>query len=504
MFKPSPAGEGWVRRIKITSFLLNFWNECVLVIYKGKRLGSNRAGLIRQHKSKILIIGRLIDTLVIGVTLWAVLKLERMEWSAEYTWWLLISIFSFQVFAEFNDLYGDNRGRKFTGLIKSIIISWICAVFVLSVVDQFNQVVWPTSKEVYLFWCIAVPVELISWYVIVNGVVSTMRRMGRNTRKVAIIGDSHLASELRHIFINEDWIGFDFIGFFDDRIAPREQREANKIEGNLKELIEKAKQGEVDSIYITLPMKAENRIKSILAELSDTTASVYYVPDLFVFDLLSSNLSYLQGIPVVSIHDTPFYGVDGVLKRMFDMVIGSIILVIIAVPMLVIAICIKLSSPGEVIFKQRRYGFRGEKIVVWKFRSMSVSENSDDVQQAQKNDPRVTKLGAILRRTSLDELPQFINVLQGRMSIVGPRPHAVAHNELYRGQIKGYMLRHKVKPGITGLAQISGFRGETDTLDKMEGRVKYDLQYIRNWSLWGDFKIVFLTIFKGFSGDKAY
>ena len=176
----------------------------------------------------------------------------------------------------------------------------------------------------------------------------------------------------------------------------------------------------------------------------------------------------------------------------------------IAIPMMVIATGVKLTSKGPVFFKQTRYGMDGEKIKVWKFRTMTVTEDGDTVTQAQKNDSRITPFGGFLRRTSLDELPQFFNSLGGSMSIVGPRPHAVAHNEQYRAQIQGYMLRHKVKPGITGLAQINGFRGETDTLDKMQGRVHYDLKYIQNWSLLLDIEIIFLTIFKGFVGKNAY
>jgi len=182
----------------------------------------------------------------------------------------------------------------------------------------------------------------------------------------------------------------------------------------------------------------------------------------------------------------------------------TIILPLIALPMLLIAIAIKLTSPGPVIFRQYRYGIKGEKIEVWKFRSMTVCENGDSIKQATQNDSRITPFGAFLRRSSLDELPQFINVLQGAMSVVGPRPHAIAHNEYYRKQIQGYMLRHKVKPGITGQAQINGCRGETDTLDKMEARIHHDLEYIKQWSLWLDIKIVFLTVFKGFISKQAY
>jgi putative colanic acid biosynthesis UDP-glucose lipid carrier transferase len=219
---------------------------------------------------------------------------------------------------------------------------------------------------------------------------------------------------------------------------------------------------------------------------------------------LNSRWIDLQGITAISIYETPFAGVNSVIKRLEDIFLSLFILCLIALPMLFIAIGIKMTSKGPVLFKQTRYGMEGEKIKVWKFRSMTVTEDGEKVTQATKGDKRITPFGGFLRRTSLDELPQFFNSLMGSMSIVGPRPHAVAHNEEYRKQIHGYMLRHKVKPGITGLAQINGFRGETDTIDKMEGRVHYDLQYIQTWSLKLDLKIIFLTIFKGFKSDKAY
>jgi putative colanic acid biosynthesis UDP-glucose lipid carrier transferase len=192
------------------------------------------------------------------------------------------------------------------------------------------------------------------------------------------------------------------------------------------------------------------------------------------------------------------------LKRIEDIVISGIILCLIALPMLVIALAVKLTSKGPILFCQRRYGMGGEPIEVWKFRSMTVCDDGDVIVQATKNDSRVTKVGAFLRRTSLDELPQFLNVLRGDMSIVGPRPHAISHNEMYRKKIMGYMLRHLVKPGITGWAQVNGWRGETDTLEKMEKRVQYDLEYIKNWSLWFDLKIIALTALKGLSGKNAY
>ena len=251
-------------------------------------------------------------------------------------------------------------------------------------------------------------------------------------------------------------------------------------------------------------MSAEKRIKHIAEMLADSTASVYIVPDIFTFNLLNSRWVDFQGITAISIYETPFAGLTSIVKRIEDIVLSFLILILITVPMLFIALGIKLTSSGPILFKQARYGIDGEKIKVWKFRSMTVTEDGDNVKQATQGDSRITPFGGFLRRTSLDELPQFFNSLGGSMSIVGPRPHAVAHNEEYRKQIQGYMLRHKVKPGITGLAQINGFRGETDTLDKMAGRVRYDLRYIQTWSLSLDLKIIFLTIFKGFKHKNAY
>jgi putative colanic acid biosysnthesis UDP-glucose lipid carrier transferase len=462
---------------------------------------------IRPHNNKFVTLFMLLDVIVIGLTLWAILDLASVEWGNKHTWWLLISVVGFGVFSSFNELYRGARSMSTLTEARLIAVSWFCVMLVLVFVDEISTLIDPIYKQYFWFWCLSVPIEIISWHVIVRSMANRVRKSGKHHHRVAIVGVTMLGSELEKIFFEEDTITIDFLGFFDDRKRAREDNtplDLTKLAGNIDHLIKLAKKGVVDIVYITLPLRAELRIKKILEQLSDTTVSVHYVPDLFVFDLLSSSLNNIKGIPVISIHDTPFYGVDGAMKRVFDIIFSCTVLIIIAIPLLIIAISIRLTSPGPVLFKQRRYGFRGEEIIVWKFRSMTVFEDEDNVVQAKKNDPRVTKLGSFLRRTSLDELPQFFNVFQGRMSVVGPRPHAVAHNEFYRGQVKGYMLRHKVKPGITGLAQINGYRGETDSLDKMEGRIQYDLNYIRNWSLWLDIKIVLLTIVKGFTGAKVY
>jgi putative colanic acid biosynthesis UDP-glucose lipid carrier transferase len=247
-------------------------------------------------------------------------------------------------------------------------------------------------------------------------------------------------------------------------------------------------------IFISQPISAQPRIRKMLDDLEDTTASVYFLPDIYIFDLMQARFDNVGGMPVIAIRESPFTGYNSMIKRGSDIVLGLLIQILLLPLMLLIAIAVKLTSKGPVIFRQRRYGLYGEEIVVYKFRSMTVGEDGDTVVQATRNDQRVTRVGAFLRRSSLDELPQFFNVLQGRMSIVGPRPHAVVHNEQYRKLIKGYMLRHKVKPGITGWAQVNGLRGETETLDKMEARIHFDLDYLRNWSLWLDLWIIIRTV----------
>lgn len=466
-------------------------------------IGPN-SGLIRPYSSEIQALARLLDIAVIGITLGAVLEVYGAEWNLQHNWWLLISIVTFSVYAELNGLYKSKRGMLLANEVKKILVSWLVVLLVLALANQFIRLIDPIDENIFVFWAWVVPVEILSWHLLTYNIMRLVRRSGRNSRRVVVAGANSLGLELKRLFEHEEWMGLRFEGFYDDRLNKRAGSEDIDVCGDLRQLVEDAKKGSIDIVYITFGLKAEDRIKQIISELADTTVSIYYVPDFFGFDLLRAQWSSVGNIAVVSIHDSPFYGIDGALKRTFDIVFSIVALIIIAIPLVIISLCIKLTSEGPVLFKQRRFGLKGEEIVVWKFRSMKVMENGGEVVQATKNDSRVTKLGAFLRKTSLDELPQFINVLQGRMSVVGPRPHAVAHNELYRTKIQGYMLRHKVKPGITGLAQIKGYRGETDTLDKMEGRVKYDLEYIRHWSLSLDVKIITLTVFKGFSGDNVY
>ncbi len=461
--------------------------------------------LIRPQK--IIDLSRTLDGLSVPGTLWLSCQILGIPWSTPYTWAAVLGLFLFQFFAEYNEVYRTWRGSLMHKEAMRILGSWVGAVLGLLFIVYFAKSSADYSRRAIAIWSVLAPSAILLLHSGRRLFLRYIWKRGRHAHKVAIAGARELGPRLAQAITGMPWLGLQFVGYYDDRAAEDDRRLTGPdlcVLGGYDALIEDARRGVVDVIYIVLPLRAEERVKELIGKLADTTVSVYVVPDFFLFDLLNARWTSLQGIPAVSIYESPFYGVDGMAKRLEDVILSVIILLFVAVPMLVIAIGVKLSSPGPVIFKQRRYGFRGEEIEVWKFRTMFVCENGDNVVQAKKSDPRVTPFGAFLRRTSLDELAQLINVLQGRMSIVGPRPHAVAHNEQYRSLIQGYMLRHKVKPGITGWAQVRGLRGETETVEKMQRRVNYDLAYIRHWSLYMDAKIILLTIPQVLFGKKAY
>lgn len=324
-------------------------------------------------------------------------------------------------------------------------------------------------------------------------------------RRAVIAGVNEQGLSLATRVADNRYAGIKVIGFFDDRSASRlPDFSPLPLLGSLANLPGYVQRNGVQVIYLSLPMTTQARILNVLDGLRDTTASIYFVPDFFVTDLIQGRMDTVEDIPVVAVCESPFNGVSGGVKRFSDVILATALLVVLAPILALIAIGVKVTSTGPVIFRQRRYGLDGQEITVYKFRSMTVCEDGGEIRQAQKNDRRLTPIGSFLRRSSLDELPQLVNVLQGRMSLVGPRPHAVAHNETYRKLIKGYMVRHKVRPGMTGWAQVNGLRGETETLDKMQARIEHDLEYLRNWSLRFDLYILLKTIFVVLRDQKAY
>ena len=475
---------------------------------------SARQRIIHPHRSPRGFLYRVFDVLAIVLALFFVSYLTEYPWP-EGPWGVLyavaagFSIVLFLISAEYFQLYSSWLGLTLRRELPYVALAWVWAILGLLLLAYITKTSSYFPRSAMLLWFLLTPVILGAWRFVFRAFLRLFHKNTKSKERVAIYGFNELGSRLCDRIQDAAWMGVEFSGYYEDRADARDSdkflnSDDTSITGNMDELVNAAREGEIDMVFITLSMKGEDRMKYLIRELGDTTVSVYLVPDVFAFDLLHSRMISVSGIPAISINENPFYGVDGWLKRTEDIVLATAILLIISLPMLLITLCIKLTSPGPILYRQLRYGFSGEKIWVWKFRTMDVSENDDEVVQASRNDIRVTRFGYILRRTSLDELPQFFNVLYGSMSIVGPRPHAIGLNESHRKIVQGYMLRHKVKPGITGWAQINGWRGETDTLEKMEKRIEFDLDYIRNWSVLFDLQIVLLTIVRGFKHKNAY
>ena len=389
-------------------------------------------------------------------------------------------------------------------LLLDVLFNWLWVALLLALVGYFTRYLEDFPRRVLLTWLWLAPLTDLAASVLLRMAAPALLRLQGPGPRAIVVGMNGQGLDLANKLSTSPFSRTDFLGFVDGRSAERLGDQRFRLLGTLEGLHAVMQRDNVQVIYLSLPMTSQPRILQVLDSLKDTTASIYFVPDMFVTDLIQGHVTTVCGTPVISVCESPFRGLNGLIKRGSDLVFSLLILLLIAPLLLLIALAVKWTSPGPVIFRQHRYGLDGEEIVVYKFRSMTVSEDGAQVTQAQRQDARVTPLGAFLRRTSLDELPQFINVLQGRMSIVGPRPHAVAHNEFYRKLIKGYMVRHKVKPGITGWAQVNGFRGETETLDKMQGRIACDLDYLRNWSLKLDTQIILRTIRLMLKDKQAY
>ncbi|WP_404361148.1 undecaprenyl-phosphate glucose phosphotransferase [Methylotuvimicrobium sp. KM1] len=476
---------------------------------------SYTSAFVRPHLTKQQALVRVIDSCIVLTSLWLAMLSLNLIWPGEYDWNDIYLTYGFsglllyQFFAEYNEVYYNWRGAGFAHQLFRIAGSWLLTLVAVATLLFFSKTASDASRLAIGIWSTISLLLLAVFHAAYHYLTRVASPAECHSLSVGVVGANALGQRLEGTFSNMPGLGYRFSGYYDDRKLESNRRlscDPEKWRGDLDCLYEDARSGKLEAIFVTLPMAAEIRVRDILEKLGDTTATVFYVPDLFAFNLVSSRCVMLQGIPCFSVYGSPFdqEPMDGMLKRAEDIVLSTLILCLIALPMLFIAIGVKLSSPGPVIFRQRRYGVDSSPIDVWKFRTMTVCENGPTVTQATRNDPRIKPYGAFLRRYSLDELPQFVNVLQGCMSIVGPRPHAVAHNEFYRKEISQYMLRHKVKPGITGLAQVSGCRGETDTIGKMESRVAYDLRYIQSWSLLLDLKVILLTIFQVFRDPDAY
>ena len=448
--------------------------------------------------SILYTIEALLEPMVIVLALWTIALLTGDGLSPAY---VIVALILFSLTFPSNSKI-NLRPRE---VVSDVLINWIILSSLLLFFGFATSYIYLFPLNTVLLWlCLTPACQLLAVFAL-RICAPTLIKLQGAVKRTIIVGINEQALALTERLASNDYIAAELLGFFEDRQDQRISADALNLPilGGIGDIPAYVKMHHVNIIYLSLPVISQERIAQLLSELKDTTASIYFVPDIFQIDLIQGHVSQIDGIPVVALCETPFRGFNGLIKRLTDIVLSVLILILVSPVLIAVAIGVRHSSPGPVIFKQRRYGLYGDEIVVYKFRSMTVCEDGAAVTQATRQDQRITPFGEFIRKTSLDELPQFINVLQGRMSIVGPRPHAVSHNETYRTLIKGYMVRHKVKPGITGWAQVNGLRGETETLGKMKARIDHDIDYLRNWSPKLDLYIILKTVFLIFKGQNG-
>ncbi len=457
--------------------------------------------------NQIDLYQRVMDAIVVGgslpVAFW--IYYGNLYWGDKYTITAIAAIPLFYLSAKAGNLYRANFVQFGEQQIQSLLFTWCLTLAGLLLMGYAFKSTHELSRITLGIYAVIVPVLLLASRLFSWRFIQAMRARGYGVRDALIIGTDNNALALAHSITTSPWIGIKLKGFvtlvdtYDNAVDSY-----GSVLGQLDALNELVSGNDVDIVYVSVPTAEREQLEAILRVLGNSTVSIFLVPDLYTADIMQGTWVTLGNVPAVCVIDEHSRGANAMVKRVEDLCIAALALLLLSVPMLAIAAAVRLSSPGPALYKQLRYGASGKPIMVWKFRTMSVMESTEEFVQATRDDARVTGLGRLLRRTSLDELPQLFNVLKGDMSIVGPRPHPVALNETYRSKIFGYMLRHKVKPGITGLAQVHGYRGETDTQDKMEHRIRYDIEYINNWSIWLDLAIIIRTPFSLLLSKNAY
>lgn len=463
--------------------------------------------LLKENAGLLEYALRLLDPLLVALAGAVAFFIRHGDWQFPAYYLVAFSaafLLCFLVFPFFR-VYQAQRGASLWAEVQVLFSAWLMVIVGLVMIMFATQTGTDFSRLWMGLWASLGFAALVIFRILLRLGLRHIRRKGLNLRYIVIVGAGSLGREVAQRIQNSPWTGLHITAFYDDDAQLHGQHlEGIEIRGPINHLAGDLERDAIDQVWIALPLRAEERMKTLLYELRHANVQVRLVPNIYGFQLLHHSITEVAGFPVINLMDSPLSGIHAVVKMLEDKVLAVLILLLASPLMILIAIGVKLSSPGPVLFKQKRGGLEKDEIWIWKFRSMKVhAEPEGTITQAKSNDPRITPFGALLRNTSLDELPQFFNVLMGEMSIVGPRPHAIAHNDFYKNRIDPYLLRQRVKPGITGWAQINGLRGETDDLEKMEMRVKYDLYYINNWSVWFDLRIIFLSIFSFFKPQNA-
>ncbi|WP_201314158.1 undecaprenyl-phosphate glucose phosphotransferase [Dyella sp. EPa41] len=459
-----------------------------------------------KHAALLDIVLRVSDVLVIAVVALAVYRIQFGDFGLElaYTSGLIRTVLLALVVFPAAGLYRSWRGESSQLEIGRLWLAWagvmvvqLLIAWALKTTDHYSRVAAGT-------WFVSAGAVLTLDRLVLRRVLGYIRARGVDSRRVLLVGGTQAGQRIVAAARNSAWMGLDVLGYIETPYDQVDMAGVRRL-GDLSDLAFHISEQAPDQIWIALPMRAEETIQKILQLTLDTPITIRLVPDFFGYELINHHAAALAGVPVITLRSSRVEGHAGLAKAIEDRSIALLLLVLLAPVMGLIALGVKLSSAGPIFFRQKRHGLGGKEFDVLKFRSMRVhSEAVGEVTQAKRGDTRVTRFGKFLRSSSLDELPQLINVLRGDMSIVGPRPHAVEHNHQFSEKLRGYMQRHGMKPGMTGLAQIKGFRGETDTLEKMAGRVECDISYIKHWSLWLDLKIILFTPYVLLRRSNAY
>lgn len=472
------------------------------------KMGYRQRGIIQSQHSLVTLAQQLNDAVVVVISLPITSKVEALLTQPSHHDVLTLSILAGALVLFIYPSAGTYQSWRTLPVrqeSRALLRAWLTLLAVFMLIGFIGRPPFNYSVEFLVLWGIVGGGLQLATHFCVRQVLHFMRRLGRNTRTVLIIGATELGCRVAGQIERRREFGLRLLGFVDDETKSRTSDLEGKIIGALKDCKEICTNRIVDHIYLCLPLEKNGTFEEILCQLENVSAEIHWVPDIHSLKLMNHRVSCVGDMPVLTLTASPFSNLDQMLKSVMDKALASVILILLSPLMLFIALLIKLTSPGPIFFVQERHGINGRVFGCLKFRTMYLHrEERGKLTQAREGDPRITPIGAFIRKTSLDELPQLLNVLKGDMSLVGPRPHACAHNEEYKGEISRYMCRHLVKPGITGWAQVNGYRGETERLEKMESRIEHDLYYIRNWSIWLDLKILLLTPLKGLWNKNAH
>ena len=476
---------------------------------KEKKTRLRTSGLTLKHPFELEFVRRLADVIVLVIAALFSSHLRfgtALDQSNEIHTLLLYlcTVLAFFIFPK-SGMYDSWRGRFIPFMLGRLITSWAMVLlmglffsFLIHRVDELSRL-W------LFYWYVTGVICLGAFRILFYGCLRFLRQHGFNTKRVVIVGYGHTGQEMHRRSMQHDRFGYDVVAIHvDQHDDVKGDLPAVVLLSTLAEIHDFVVANKVNEIWITLSISASAQLQELQYLLRNSLVDIRWVHDTLGLQMLSHKTADFLGLPTVDLNRPISDGLRGSIKHVLDKVFAATVLLLLSPLFLAIALAIKVTSPGSVFFKQARLGLNGKPFMVYKFRTMKMHQQHHDVIQATRDDPRITAVGQLLRRTSVDELPQFINVLLGEMSVVGPRPHALSHNVLYEEMLELYMARHRVRPGITGWAQIHGLRGEIDSLDKMEKRVQFDLYYIQNWSLLMDVRILLWTTFKGWTGKNAY